>query len=43
MDDIKLDYNIEFINQETQEGKTPVILTNKKEILAIITVADALK
>lgn len=43
MNDLKLDYNAERINQETQEGKTPIILANKYEILAIITVADTLK
>ena len=43
MDDLKLDYNAELISQETQEGKTPIILANRNEILAIITVADALK
>lgn len=43
MDDLKLDYNAKLISQETQEGKTPIILANRNEILAIITVADALK
>ncbi|MBP7822838.1 copper-translocating P-type ATPase [Candidatus Gracilibacteria bacterium] len=43
MDDLNLEHNTELINQETQEGKTPIILANKNEILAIITVADALK
>ncbi len=43
MDDLKLDYNTELINQETQEGKTPIILASKNQVLAIITVADALK
>lgn len=43
MDDLKLDYNAKIISQETQEGKTPIILANRNEILAIITVADALK
>ena len=43
MDDLKLDYNAKIISQETQEGKTPIILANGNEILAIITVADALK
>ncbi len=43
MGDLKLGYNAELINQETQEGKTPIILASKNEVLAIITVADALK
>lgn len=43
MDDLKLDYNAKLISQETQEGKTPIILANRNEILAIITVSDALK
>ena len=43
MDNLKLKYNAELINQETQEGKTPIILASKNGVLAIITVADALK
>ncbi len=43
MDNLKLEYNAELINQETQEGKTPIILASKNWVLAIITVADALK
>ena len=43
MDDLNLEHNTELINQETQEGKTPIILASKNEVLAIITVADALK
>ncbi len=43
MDDMKLAYDASLIDQETKEGKTPIILANKKEILAIIMVADALK
>lgn len=43
MDDLKLDYNTDLVRQETLEGKTPIILANKDEVLAIITVADALK
>ncbi len=43
MDDIKLQYDVSLIDRETKEGKTPIILANKKEILAIIMVADTLK
>lgn len=43
MDDLKLDYDVSLIDRETREGKTPIILANKKEVLAIIMVADALK
>lgn len=43
MDNLKLKYKAELINQETQEGKTPIILASKNGVLAIITVADALK
>ncbi len=43
MDDLKLKFNTELVQQETLEGKTPIILANTHEVLAIITVADTLK
>jgi P-type E1-E2 ATPase len=43
MDDMKLKYDVSLIDQETKEGKTPIILANKKEVLAIIMVTDMLK
>ncbi len=43
IDDMKLKYDTSLVDRETKEGKTPIILANKKEVLAIIMVADALK
>ncbi len=40
---MKIKYDISLIDRETKEGKTPIILSNKQEVLAIIMVADALK
>ncbi len=40
---MKLEYDISLIDRETKEGKTPIVLSNKQEVLAIIMVADALK
>lgn len=40
---MKLQYDNSLIDQETKEGKTPIILANKKEVLAMIMVADTLK
>lgn len=40
---MKLAYDVSLIDQETKEGKTPIILANKKEVLAMIMVADTLK
>lgn len=43
IDDLGLTYDTTLIEQETKEWKTPIILSNKKEVLAILMVADALK
>ncbi len=41
--DLGLPLNPEFIQGETAQGKTPVILTTKDEIVAVVFVADAIK
>lgn len=43
MQDLKLFFDISYIEKETLEGKTPVILATKEKILAVIMVADAIK
>ena len=41
--DLKLSIDSKSIETETLQGKTPVILATKKEIIAVIMVADAIK
>ncbi len=41
--DLKLSLDFQSIETETLQGKTPVILATKKEIIAVIMVADAIK
>ena len=41
--DLGLSFDNNAIEQETKEGKTPIILATKKEILGIVMVADAIK
>ncbi len=41
--DLKLSFDAKSIEAETLQGKTPVILATKKEITAVIMVADAIK
>lgn len=43
MEDLKLSFDAQSINQETQEGKTPVLLATKEKIIGIFMVADAIK
>lgn len=43
LEDLKIDFNTLEIDKYTNQGKTPVILANKNNSLAIVTVADALK
>jgi Cu2+-exporting ATPase/Cu+-exporting ATPase len=43
IDDLKFTFEREQITKYTQQGKTPVLLTNSTEILAIVAVADTLK
>ncbi|MDA1169462.1 MAG: heavy metal translocating P-type ATPase [bacterium] len=41
--DLKLSFDLNEIEAETMQGKTPVILATKNEIVAVIMVADAIK
>ncbi|MEK7627998.1 MAG: heavy metal translocating P-type ATPase [Patescibacteria group bacterium] len=41
--DLSINFDIESIVQETAEGKTPVLLATKKELLGVFMVADAIK
>jgi ATPase, P-type (transporting), HAD superfamily, subfamily IC len=41
--DLNLSPNLKIINKETAQGKTPIILATKAEIIAVVFVADAIK
>lgn len=41
--DLKLSFDMNSLQSETLQGKTPVILATKKEIIAAVMVADAIK
>lgn len=41
--DLNIVFAVQSIEQETLEGKTPVILATKEKVLAVIMVADAIK
>lgn len=41
--DLKLSLDLQSLETETLQGKTPVILATKNEIVAVIMVADAIK
>ena len=41
--DLKLSLEIKSLETETLQGKTPVILATKNEIIAVVMVADAIK
>jgi len=41
--DLHISFNAESIEQETLEGKTPVILATQEKVLAVVMVADAMK
>ncbi|MDP9249604.1 MAG: heavy metal translocating P-type ATPase [bacterium] len=43
VEDLNLKFEKEKIEQETLEGKTPIILATKNEVLAVIMVADKIK
>lgn len=43
IEDLKLKFDIKSIEKETLEGKTPLILATKKEVLALVLVADQIK
>lgn len=41
--DLKLSFDLQKIEAETMQGKTPVILATKNEVIGVILVADAIK
>ena len=41
--DLKLSFDLQKIEAETRQGKTPVILTTKEAVLGVVMVADAIK
>ncbi|MDP3779007.1 MAG: heavy metal translocating P-type ATPase [bacterium] len=41
--DLGLSFNVQHIEQETSQGKTPIILATKNEVLGVAMVADAIK
>ena len=41
--ELNLSFNIESIEKETLEGKTPVIIATKEEVLGLVMVADKVK
>lgn len=41
--DLKLSFDLKTLDKETAQGKTPVILATKEEIVAVVFVADAIK
>lgn len=41
--DLKLSFDLHVIEKETAEGKTPIVLASKEEVLGIALVADAIK
>lgn len=41
--DLNLAFDSQFLDQETSEGKTPIILASSTSVLAVATVADAIK
>ncbi len=43
MTDLGIDFDSALIEQATRQGKTPVLLASKKELLGIVMVADAIK
>lgn len=43
IEDLQLEFDSGEIDQQAKTGKTPVILASRKEILAIVMIADAIK
>ncbi len=41
--DLKLSFDLKNIEAETMQGKTPVILATKNEVIGVVMVADAIK
>jgi heavy metal translocating P-type ATPase len=43
IESLNISFNIQSIEKETLEGKTPVILATKEEVIGVVMVADAIK
>ena len=43
LEDLHISYDTNLLNQETKEGKTPVLLSTKDTLLAVVYVADQIK
>ncbi len=43
LDDLHIVYDITFLDKETKEGKTSVLLATKEALLAVVYVADTIK
>ncbi len=43
VEELKLSFDTSTLGQETLEGKTPIILTDRSSVLAVVMVADAVK
>lgn len=41
--DLKLAFDVQSLEEETLQGRTPVVLATAKEVLAVVFVADAIK
>lgn len=41
--DLNLSFDVQSIEKETSQGKTPVILASKEKVLAVVLIADAIK
>lgn len=43
MNDLNISFDMQAVEKETIEGKTPVVLATKEKVLGVILVADAIK
>ncbi|MEY3784200.1 MAG: hypothetical protein RLZZ230_522, partial [Candidatus Parcubacteria bacterium] len=43
LDDLSITYDRQQLDEETKQGKTPVLLTNESTLLAVVYVADKIK
>lgn len=43
LSDFNINFDVEQLNEETKQGKTPIILSDTRNVLAIVYVADQIK
>ena len=43
LEDLGLSFDVQSLEKETSEGKTPIVLTSKDKVLAVVMIADAIK